>query len=223
VGASREAVGTVDNANAETAPKCMLNASLRDVTNMLVEVVNCEGSVRACGYRRVMRAQPGLALDHAYDKEGGSMRRVSLLVASAIALAALALVPAAAFASGVPAAKTFIEGTVTHLGAPVSGATVTVVCNGVTQTGVTNGHGGYKFQDSQSNWPDGATVTATATNGSLTGSNTGTVNRRNAQINMAVVDVSAVPEFGAIAGVSALLLGAVAFVFIRRRRLAVAR
>ena len=150
------------------------------------------------------------------------MRRVSLLVASAIALAALALVPAAAFASGVPAAKTFIEGTVTHLGAPVSGATVTVVCNGVTQTGVTNGAGRYQFQDTQVNWPLDATVTATATKESLTGSNTGTVDYRNKEINVAVVNVSAVPEFGAIAGATAVLLGAVAFVFIRRRRLAVA-
>lgn len=95
------------------------------------------------------------------------------------------LLPSAALAAGSPP-QTIITGTVTHLGTAVSGATVTVVCNGVSQTDATDSQGGYYVVDTSANWPDGASVTATATKGSLSGSNTGTVNALSSKINQSV-------------------------------------
>ena len=143
-------------------------------------------------------------------------KRISLFIATVATLVAL---PAATFA--VPVTEggiTDVAGTVTSNGSPVSGASVSVNCNGNILTSGTTAAGGYIVQFPASECPDGSTAHVTASKGGGSGSKSGTVNGLTADINLAIINVS-IPEFGVIAGVSAAILGSGAFLAMRRRQL----
>lgn len=108
-----------------------------------------------------------------------------------------------------------ITGKVTTNGIPVNGAKVTVVCNGNTENATTNRKGSYSvnFNGKCSN---GDNVTVTAVDGSLSGSNSGTVKNGSCSSDVTIINVS-VPEFGLITGITALTLGGGSFLFTRRR------
>src|ERR1700689_3071367 len=140
-------------------------------------------------------------------------KRISLFIAT---LATLVALPASALAASTSA----IAGTVTSNGNPVSGASVSVTCNGHTLTSGTTVAGAYLVRFSPAtNCPAGSTAHVTATKGGHSGSKSGTVNNLGADINLAIVNVSNVPEFGMAAGISAAILGGGAFMVVRRRQL----
>lgn len=145
-----------------------------------------------------------------------------------VSLGLVTILPVAAFAD---AGITIVGGTVcttivncgTPSGVPVSGANVTVKCDGNTQTATTSVNGQYGVEFNPSTLcPDGSKATVSASKGPENGSNSGTVNQEgDLALYVAIVNVAiSVPEFGAITGVAALALGAGAFLVIRRRNLA---
>jgi hypothetical protein len=127
------------------------------------------------------------------------------------------LIPASSFASS---SVTDVTGTVTSNGSPVKGATVTVVCDSNQKTTTTASNGSYRVQYSYKKCTDGSKATVMATKGSKGGTNSGIVNQDgSAALNVAIVNVSLVPEFGIVTGVSAAILGGATFLVIRRREL----
>lgn len=118
-------------------------------------------------------------------------------------------------------ACTYVAGTITSGGSPVTGASVTVVCNTNTLTATTTAGGGYIVEYPASQCASGSTANVSASKGGKSGSNSGTVNGETANINLAIVNVSLVPELGIITGISAAVIGSGAFLVIRRRQLSV--
>ncbi len=144
------------------------------------------------------------------------------LLASILATAAvLMILPATAFADN---GQTIVAGTVTLnslSGSPVSGATVTVVCDGNTQISPpTTVAGAYTVNFSPASLcPNGATAQVTAVKGSDQGNASGQVNEAgDSGINIAIlpVVVNSVPEMGVIASVVAAIAAGGAFLVIRR-------
>lgn len=143
------------------------------------------------------------------------MRKVSSLLCKSVlaAVAGLAILAGtAAAAQQGPATDVVVH---VHKG---PGATVTLNVSGLTATQPADSKGDTKFSGS---WPAGSQASATATLGGTTFTgNTKDLTPGNNTINLFAV--SAVPEFGTVAAVVAVLLGATAFFFIRRRRLGAA-
>jgi hypothetical protein len=147
------------------------------------------------------------------------MRRFVVLALACVAiLGVLGVFPAAGLAAS---GKTDVSGYVFFKGSPVKGAVVTVTANGFVKGDVTDKSGAYFVQFSAKSVPAGSTVTVQAFKGKKSGSNTGTAGALTTKLNVALVNVDMVPEFGMIAGGAALLIGGGAFLFMRRRRLAV--
>lgn len=147
------------------------------------------------------------------------MRRIGLTVfVGLVVLAVMAVLPAASFAI---AGKTDVSGTVSNNGTPVKKAQVTVTCNGITKNTKTNASGAYLVQFSIKKAPANSPVTVTASKGSLSGSATGKVVGDTAALNVAIVNVSVLPELGAGAAIAAAVVACGGFFFIRRRKLAV--
>ena len=106
----------------------------------------------------------------------------------------------------------------------VSGANVTVTCDGNQLTTVTTGAGAYGVQFIPASLcPDGANATVAASKGSEDGSNSGTVNNAvnsdETLLNVAIVNVSLVPELGLLTGIVAVIVAGGSFMVIRRRKL----
>jgi hypothetical protein len=143
------------------------------------------------------------------------MKKVLLSIVASLGI--LLLIPAASFADN---SQTIISGTVTHNGVPVSGANVTVSCDGNVLNDTTNPAGGYVVDyASITLCPDTTTATAIATYGKLSGSDTKPVSQIVVgTLNVAVVPVSLVPELGLITGITATVLSATAFMIVRRRQ-----
>jgi|GEM_PF-7050245 hypothetical protein len=150
------------------------------------------------------------------------MRKRLLAVLLSISAFAI-MIPAVASAEGEPSppSLTVVSGTVTNNGNPVVGANVSVSCDGNILTSSTNASGGYVVQYSTiALCPNGATATATATKGGLNGSNSGPVsNVVPNTLNISTVNVSVVPELGALTGVGAAIIGGAAFMVVRRKHL----
>jgi hypothetical protein len=142
-------------------------------------------------------------------------KRIALFVATVLTTVAL---PAAAFASSSPAI-TQVSGEVTHNGSPVDGANVTVTCDSVTGNDTTDSDGGYLVTFAKADCPNGSTATSAASKGGLNGNNSGPVNKLSSKLNIAIVDVSVVPEFGLIGLTGAALIGGAGFMVMRRRQL----
>ena len=149
------------------------------------------------------------------------MKRVILSILTTLGILVLLPVSMARAAGG----QSIIAGNIYYKGTtnPVTGASVSVVCDGNTLTSPTTSAGAYEVTFDPTACPAGDTATVTATKGSATGTNSGVVNPLATEptvINLAIVNVSVVPEFGAITGIAAIALGAGAFLVIRRQHTA---
>lgn len=123
---------------------------------------------------------------------------------------------------------TFVSGTITDAtngNVPVSGADVTVTCNGVEKTTTSDVNGGYSVEYASSECDEGDEVSVSATYDGLSG-NSDSVEwySENTQVgclqlivNVACADVPLVPEFGAMIG-ALTVLGALGAFFIVRRK-----
>jgi len=122
----------------------------------------------------------------------------------------------ASVSAATPAAVT---GTVYGPGnTTISGATVTVTCNSVTEPSVFSDiDGSYYVIFNETDCGYNTPVTVSAVKGSESGTNTGLTcaNAEDCEIPVALVDVS-IPEFGVIAGAFALLAG-IGIVAYRRK------
>ncbi len=107
----------------------------------------------------------------------------------------------------------------------VNGAQVNVTCNSNEQDSVTNSSGGYDVNFGPS-CNVGSTVTVTAQSGSSTGQNASTVTFLTfvptgeicgINLNVAIVNVPLVPEFGLTMGIMTVLSAITAFFVIKRR------
>ncbi|HVV26272.1 MAG TPA: hypothetical protein VHC21_04555 [Candidatus Saccharimonadales bacterium] len=142
--------------------------------------------------------------------------RKKIAAAIVTALAATILVPASTFAV---APETDITGTVTSHNTTVNGATVTVHCNSSSGTDTTDASGAYLVVFAAADCPSGATVSVAASKNSQSGHNSGTAGAVTTKLNIALVDVSVVPEYGLIGLMGATLIGGGAFLVIRRRQI----
>lgn len=149
----------------------------------------------------------------------------SILISGAIALA-LVVLALPAFASAAPATnppRTEVTGYVTdatNSNAPLSGASVTVVCNSNTQNDISDGDGAYLVSFLAADCPVGSSITVSAVKDSMSGSSAGTASKVTTKLNVAVIDV-AVPELGTVAAISAMAVAGGAFVYSRRRQMQV--
>jgi hypothetical protein len=147
------------------------------------------------------------------------MKKILLTIIASTGLALL--MPLAASALGNPT-QTIVTGNVTHNGSPVSGASVTVTCDGnILVDPLTDSDGSYQVTFIPSSLcPDESTATAVSTGpGGLHGSNSAPVTAVTTKINISTVNVSVVPELGMITAGSAAILGGGAFMIVRRRQL----
>jgi hypothetical protein len=103
----------------------------------------------------------------------------------------------------------------------LSGANVTVDCNSNSLGTTTDANGFYFVQFGSGVCEAGATATVTATKGGESGSATGTLNNQGTfgflKLDVAIVNVLAVPEFSTVTGLISLVTSSGAFVFLRRR------
>jgi hypothetical protein len=136
-----------------------------------------------------------------------------------------------------PQNQTDIGGTVYIAGSntTVSGASVEVLCvtgsGNISKSDTTGGSGAYDvfFSDTETPFCNtGDTVIVTATSGSLSGTTVGVIgtnpgipydieNGCKIHVNVEVVDVPLIPEYGLVAGL-ATVMGAVGIFFYVRRR-----
>jgi len=124
--------------------------------------------------------------------------------------------------------STFVSGSImdaTNGNALVSGADVTVTCNGVVKTATSDALGGYEVQYADWECATGNDVSVSASWNGLNGnsdtitwsSGTSQIGCLELVIDVACGDVPLVPEFGLIAGVTAVL-GALGTFFIVRKK-----
>jgi hypothetical protein len=146
-------------------------------------------------------------------KTGGSMSKFVLPLAAVGTSALLWAAPALA-TGGITA----VSGVVTGPGnAPLDNANVTVTCNSHTGTDTTDNTGTYEVDFTSADCPKGSLVNVTAVKGSLSGTNSGTADKVTNKLNVATVNVQAVPELGVLGGSVAGLGGIGAFMVARRR------
>ena len=143
------------------------------------------------------------------------MKKLLLSILATVSIAVI--LPVSAFADD--GGTSTIAGTVSGKGGPVSGASVSVTCDGNTLGSGTTVAGAYIVNFPSSECPAGDTASVTATKGGASGSNSGTVNALGADINLAIIPVSIVPELGALTGAGAAILGGAAFMVVRRKQL----
>ena len=142
------------------------------------------------------------------------------ILVALMALGALVAVPTAT--SFAYPTNSDVTGVVTQDGKAVAGATVTVVCNNISQDATTDATGSYLATYSPaSTCPAGSTVTVDAVKGALSGGSKGSMTPYgSADLNVAIVNVSvALPEFGLATGAIAGVAGVGAITVIRRRQL----
>ena len=141
------------------------------------------------------------------------------LVSGLVSLVAMVAIPLSVSAAPVVNGMTDVTGTVTYSNNPVDGAHVTVVCNGNQGTDTTDSAGDYLVVFKSSQCPANATVSVTATKGEENGTDTGTANKLNTKLNIAMVDVSvALPEMGVATGAVAIAAAGGTVLVTRRRR-----
>ena len=134
----------------------------------------------------------------------------------------MSLILLAGFASAtVCAGNTIVGGTIYQntITTPVSGASVTVTCNGYTQTDTSGANGAYSvvFPCYQCYYNNAVVVDAVKN--PLTGESKGTVSMTYPGLNLdvGIVNVPMVPEFGLVVGLTTML-GALGVFFVVRRK-----
>lgn len=148
------------------------------------------------------------------------MNRMKKTILTMLATIGIVLfLPMTAFAA--PTA-TIVTGHVTDSAhKPVAGATVSVICNGITKADTTDATGLYEVQFTPVECPSGKIAQVVASKGGENGVNSGTIQppHNTTTINIGVVDVkiTPTPELGAVAAAAAALLGGGAFTVVRRR------
>jgi hypothetical protein len=147
---------------------------------------------------------------------------------SIVGTLALVLVPMASIsADSAPVSTDSVEGYVSQNNSPATGATVTATCNGATGSTTTYGNSGPESPGDYSLTlsPSGLctstdTVTVVAHKGGASGQTSqpyGSLGVGN--VNIALVNVSIVPELGALTGAGAAILGGAAFMVVRRKHI----
>lgn len=110
-----------------------------------------------------------------------------------------------------------ITGVITENQTAVADATVTVLCNGNSQTDTTDAFGSYLVTFPAGDCPFGTTVKVSAQKGTKSGVASGTVQGITTKLNLAIVNVS-IPEYGMIGGIMAGGAGIGMIAFARRRQ-----
>jgi len=108
---------------------------------------------------------------------------------------------------------------------PIAGANVTVTCDKVTKSTLSNANGQYDVNFNSHQCGYGDSVTVTATKGTANGQETGNVSFQfkvgsyqcQTKVNVGVVDVPLVPEFGLTMGILTVIAASAAFFVIRRK------
>ena len=119
---------------------------------------------------------------------------------------------------GATPATSVVTGVITDNSVAVAGASVTVLCNGNTETDTTNAQGSYLVTYPSGDCVFGSTVKVTAVKGGHSGVATGTVQGITTKLNLAIVNVS-IPEYGLIGAGIAGSLGIGLIAYSRRRQL----
>jgi hypothetical protein len=124
-----------------------------------------------------------------------------------------------AVTASVSADTSFIAGKIYNSGYTdvISGADVTVTCNGEIVTTESLSDGAYSVTYFGTNCIEGSTLTVSAVKGDLYGSKTGDIHSiGSTNWDFAVVNVPLVPEFGLIAGMVTILGALGMFFFVRK-------
>jgi hypothetical protein len=146
------------------------------------------------------------------------VRKLIIALVSALALAVLPLASASAHGYYRPTPVT-VYGTITKNGHPVNSSWVTVNCQGDYGWGKTNRRGQYDVTISGWQCKPGSHVVVTAGKNNESGMSRGIINRcHRLDLNVALVSV-ALPEFGLLTGIGAMVLGASIALLIRQRKL----
>jgi translation initiation factor IF-1 len=143
-----------------------------------------------------------------------------------LSLLTLLVISSLGMISAQTSQTTLVAGTIyNQFGEIITGAFVSVSCdNGdavITKNTTSSVEGTYAVSFNENNGPngcnDGDIVTVTATDEDLSGVNTGVVlNNMVGNLDIAIVNVVIVPEFGAIVGILTLF-GAISVFFVARR------
>lgn len=106
-------------------------------------------------------------------------------------------------------------------GNPLESASIGVDCNSHHLTTSSAANGTYSVQFDNGFCTLGQTVTVTATKGSLSGSNSGPMlnggDIGQVHLDVAIVNVPTVPEFGLVTGVITLLASAGSYLILKRK------
>jgi hypothetical protein len=133
----------------------------------------------------------------------------------------LGIVLVLAMVSGV-SAKTLIAGKIYNadFSDTISGANVTITCDGNVRTKESSSDGTYSvtyLETGEDGCDDGDSLTVSAVKGDLYGSQSGTIHNDAFDTwDLAIVNVPLVPEFGLIAGLTAILGSLGIFFFVRK-------
>ena len=145
------------------------------------------------------------------------MKKILLsIVLASMVLLTLGFTSAAVCAGNTIVGGTIYQDTITN---PVAGASVTVTCNGHTQTDTSEANGAYSvvFPCYECHYDNAVVVDAVKN--PLTGESKGTVSMTYHVLNLdvGIVIVPMVPEFGLIAGLTTVL-GALGVFFVVRKK-----
>jgi len=136
-----------------------------------------------------------------------------------IALLAVVVASAGTLSASVGATppQSDVTGVITENQVAVSGATVTVLCNGHTEVDTTDAQGAYLVTYAWADCPFGSTVKVSASKDAKSGVASGTVQGITTKLNLAIVNVS-IPEYGLIGGILAGIAGIGMITCARRRQ-----
>lgn len=110
-----------------------------------------------------------------------------------------------------------ITGVITENHTAVSGASVTVSCNGKTGSDTTDNSGAYRVSLSKADCDFGATVKVVATKDGKSGVASGVLQGITTKLNLAIVNVS-VPELGTLGLIAAGGMGLGFMAYTRHRQ-----